>query len=91
VTFDGTKKPSGDGKAASLRRRLRRLRAVADAAALIHSTLDLAVIAERIVATAVRLIGAERGSIFLVDEASAGLVSLVAQGVNGKPLRVARA
>lgn len=76
------------GEAAALRKRLRRLRAVADAAALGHRTLDLAVIAQRIVATAARLIGAERGSIFLVDEESGGLVSLVAQGVNGKPLRV---
>ncbi len=52
---------------AALRERVRRLGAVVEAGALTHQTLDLHVIAERIVAMAAERIGAERGSLFLRD------------------------
>lgn len=73
---------------AALRRRVRRLRAVVDASLLVNSDLDLARIAEHIVAIAVRLIGAERGSLFLIEPDGKTLVSLVAQGLDGERLMV---
>ncbi len=73
---------------AALRRRVRRLRAVVDASLLVNSDLDLARIAEHIVAIAVRLIGAERGSLFLLEPDGKTLVSLVAQGLDGERLTV---
>ena len=72
----------------ALRERVRRLGAVVEAGALTHQTLDLHVIAERIVAMAAERIGAERGSLFLLDRGGATLSSLVAQGLDGTPLTV---
>ncbi|MGE5235988.1 MAG: PP2C family protein-serine/threonine phosphatase [Acidobacteriota bacterium] len=67
----------------SLRRRVRRLAAVAEASTVVHSTLDLKVVADYVVGIATRLIRAERGSLFLVDRSRGVLTSLVAQGVEG--------
>ena len=75
---------------ALLRRRVRRLRAIVDASLLVNSDLDLGRIAEHIVGEAARLIGAERGSLFLLDEGGHALVSLVAQGLEGGAITVAR-
>ena len=68
-------------RVAGLNRRLRRLRAVVEAGALTNSTLDLKAIGEHIVSIATGLIGAERGSLFLLDGEKAILTSLVALGV----------
>ncbi|OYW00613.1 MAG: hypothetical protein B7X11_04410, partial [Acidobacteria bacterium 37-65-4] len=53
------------------------------------SELDLGRIAEHIVGEATRLIGAERGSLFLLNEGGQTLVSLVAQGLEGSALTIA--
>jgi sigma-B regulation protein RsbU (phosphoserine phosphatase) len=71
-----------------LRRRVRRLRAVIDAAALVNSTLDLQLIANHVVSIATRLLSAERGSLFLLDREKAALTPLVAHGVEGGQLHV---
>lgn len=68
--------------------RIRRLEAVVEASALVNSTLDLKAIAETIVGIATRLIGAEAGSVFLLDADHKALRSLVAAGVAGDALRV---
>jgi len=73
----------------ALRERVRRLKAVVDAGALAQRTFDLSTIAEQIISTAARCIGAERGSLFLVDRETGVLSSLVAQGVDGRPLVLA--
>jgi len=84
-------KPPGDVAAlAHLRRRVRRLKAVVDSGLLVNSELDLGRIAEHIVGEAVRLIGAERGSLFLLEEGGKTLVSLVAQGLDSGAITVAR-
>jgi serine phosphatase RsbU (regulator of sigma subunit) len=64
----------------------RRLRAVADTASLVNSTLDLRELADHIIDAATRLIGAERGSLFLVDSDAGRLTSLVAQGLETRSL-----
>jgi sigma-B regulation protein RsbU (phosphoserine phosphatase) len=48
---------------------------------LVNSTLDLRELAEYVIAIATRLIGAERGSLFLVEPEDQTLRSLVAQGI----------
>ncbi len=69
------------------RKRLERLQAVVDAGTLVNTTLDLEKLARRVVGLATELIGAERGSLFLVE--NNGLKALVADGVEGGTLRVA--
>ncbi len=69
------------------RKRLDRLQAVVEAGTLVNTTLDLEELARRVVGLATRLIGADRGSLFLVDDN--GLRALVAEGVEGGILRVA--
>lgn len=82
-------KPSGDAaELVHLRRRVNRLRAVVDTGLLVNSELDLGRIAEYIVGEAARLIGAERGSLFLLNEGGKTLVSLVAQGLEGGTITV---
>jgi len=71
-----------------LRRRIRKLRAIVDAGLLVNSELELARIAEHIVAEAVRLIGAERGSLFLLDDGGGTLTSLVALGLHQGAIKV---
>ena len=71
-----------------LRRRVRRLRAIIDAAALVNSMLDLQVIADHVVSIATRLLSAERGSLFLLDRESSALTPLVAHGVQDGQLMV---
>ncbi len=72
-----------------LRQRVDRLQAVVDASLLVNSTLELDRLAEHVIAIATRLIGAERGSLFLADPTGGSLSSLVAQGIDGRPLEVA--
>lgn len=74
-------RPPGRDGASQLRRRLRRLRAVVDAGALTNTTLDLETIGQHIVSLATDLIGAERGSLFLLDHGRGVLTSIVALGV----------
>ncbi len=74
---------------AESRERIRRLQAVVDASLLVNSTLDVGELARHIVGLATRLIGAERGSLFLVDGDARRLRAMVAQGVDGGFLEVA--
>ncbi len=77
-----------ENELAQSRNRVRRLEAVVEAALMVNSTLDLAQLAEHIVDIATRLIGAERGSLFLVEPKGGGLASMVAQGVEPTGLRL---
>ncbi|HNX49582.1 MAG TPA: SpoIIE family protein phosphatase [Thermoanaerobaculaceae bacterium] len=79
---------SGQAGRAGLEARVQRLEAVVEASALVNSTLDLHAIAETIVGIATRLIGAERGSLFLMDPRLSVLRSLIADGVKGEGLQV---
>lgn len=71
------------------RERSRRLEAIVETGFLVNSTLDLRELADHIIGIASRLIGAERGSLFLVDAERGVLRSLVAQGLDGAPLELA--
>jgi len=62
-------------------RRIQRLRAVVEASERVRSTLDPRELAEYIIQIATDLVGAERGSLFLVDRSAGTLRSLVAQGI----------
>ena len=73
---------------AGLEARVQRLEAVVEASALVNSTLDLHAIAETIVGIATRLIGAERGSLFLLDPRQGVLRSLIAHGLDGEGIQV---
>jgi len=53
---------------------------------MVNSELDLDHIAQHVVSIATRLIGAERGSLFLLDPSKATLSSLVAQGLKAGAL-----
>jgi hypothetical protein len=86
--IDPIPNPMSPARVRRLEERVRRLEAVVGASALTNTTLDLLEIAGWIVETAARLIGAERGSLFLLDEARNDLFSLVAQGVTSGQLRV---
>jgi len=66
--------------------RIRRLEAVVEASVRVNSTLDLRELAEYVIEIAANLIGAERGSLFLVDHQRGTLQSLVAQGLNEEGL-----
>ncbi len=82
--------PASPGESVLLRKRLERLQAVVEASELVNSTLEVPEIARRVVETATSLIGAERGSLFLVDEDGETLRALVAHGVDAKTLTVRR-
>ncbi len=57
------------------------MEAVVEASQMVNSSLDLEELAEHIVDIACRLIGAERGSLFLADPESRELRAMVAQGL----------
>ncbi len=80
--------PRRDDELETLRRRVERLEAVVEASVLVNSTLDLKQLGEHVIGIATSLIGAERGSLFLVE--GDRLRSLVAQGLReaGLVLRV---
>jgi phosphoserine phosphatase RsbU/P len=59
-----------------------------DASLLVNSELDLDRLAQHVVGVAVRLIGAERGSLFLLDPGGQTLTSLVAQGLPAGALTI---
>ena len=80
-----TREPTPD-ELSRARDRIRRLEAVVEAGLMVNSTLDLAELAEHIIDIATRLIGAERGSLFLVERPSGRLQSMVAQGLTTGPL-----
>lgn len=86
--MSGTKQVEGRSGVPTTRARIRRLEAIVEASALVNSTLDLHAIAETIVGVATRLIGAERGSLFLLDPRCGILRSLVAHGTEGLQVRV---
>lgn len=65
-----------------------RLKAVIEAASLVNSTLDLQAIADHVVSIATKLLRAERGSLFLLDDESQSLAPLVAHGVESGVLRI---
>ena len=68
--------------------RIRRLEAVVEASLMVNSSLDLEELAEHIVDIACRLIGAERGSLFLADPENRTLQAMVAQGLPTGSLRL---
>ncbi|HPW55447.1 MAG TPA: SpoIIE family protein phosphatase [Thermoanaerobaculaceae bacterium] len=83
------RQPSGGWvQEGGLEARVQRLEAIVEASALVNSTLDLRAIAETIVGIATRLIGAERGSLFLLDARQGVLRSLIAHGVEGLQVKV---
>lgn len=84
----GTGKAGGPARAGGLEARVQRLEAIVESSALVNSTLDLRAIAETIVGIATRLIGAERGSLFLLDAPHGVLRSLIAHGVEGLQVNV---
>ncbi|MCP4899338.1 MAG: SpoIIE family protein phosphatase [bacterium] len=63
------------------KQRIGRLEAIVEASVLVNSTLDLRELAEHVIHIATRLIGAGRGSLFLVEPEDRTLRSLVAQGI----------
>ncbi len=69
-------------------RRLERLQGILDLAAHWQSTLDMDELLERMAATSVKLVAAERASIFLWDRARKELVAHPALGVPGGELRI---
>lgn len=80
--------PSVSEEIQRLSRRVRRLEAIVEASALVNSSLDLKEIAQRIILIATDLVGAERGSLFVLDTENDELRALVAQGVEGSLLAV---
>ncbi|MGV8042356.1 MAG: PP2C family protein-serine/threonine phosphatase [Thermoanaerobaculaceae bacterium] len=86
--MESTQQTGGRVQAGGLEARVQRLEAIVEASALVNSTLDLRAIGETIVGIATRLIGAERGSLFLLDARQGVLRSLVAHGVEGLQVRV---
>lgn len=76
------------GDLANCGERIRRLEAVVEASQMVNSSLDLEELAEHIVDIACRLIGAERGSLFLADPQSRSLRAMVAQGLPSGSLTV---
>ena len=79
---------ASDSEVEILRKRLERLQAVVEASELVNSTLEVPEIARRVVDLATSLIGADRGSLFLVDEDGETLRALVAHGVEEGTLTV---
>lgn len=86
--MESTQQAGGRVQAGGLEARVQRLEAIVEASALVNSTLDLRTIAETIVGIATRLIGAERGSLFLLDARQGVLRSLIAHGVEGLQVKV---
>lgn len=84
----GREQTDGRASGRGLEARVQRLEAIVEASALVNSTLDLRAIAETIVGIATRLIGAERGSLFLLDARQGVLRSLIAHGVEGLQVKV---
>ncbi len=76
------------GRLAQCEERIRRLEAVVETSFLVNSTLDLRQLAVHIIESATRLIGAERGSLFLIDAQNQTLTSLVAQGLDSDTISV---
>lgn len=74
--------------ARGLRRKVRQLRAVITASAMVNSMLDLESIAEHVLSIATSLLQAERGSLFLLDRETETLTPLVAHGVENERLRL---
>jgi phosphoserine phosphatase RsbU/P len=81
MTIDPTTPPADLDR---LNERIRQLQAVVEASVLVNSTLDLKELAEHVISIATHLIGAERGSLFLVE--GERLHSLVAQGLSDQTL-----
>lgn len=86
--MQGNARSGGRTGAPRLETRVQRLEAIVESAALVNSTLDLQTIGETIVGIATRLLGAERGSLFLLDAQHGLLRSLVAHGVEGLQVKV---
>jgi sigma-B regulation protein RsbU (phosphoserine phosphatase) len=71
-----------------LKARIERLEAVVEASAMVNSTLELEELADHVIRIATDLIGAERGSLFLVEAEDGVLRSLVAQGIGDRSLEI---
>ena len=64
------------------------LRALVDASKILNSTLDLDRLLELILEVATRELGADRGTVYLVDKRAGELRARIAQGVETRILRV---
>jgi len=67
-----------------------RLRSMVEAGKVFNSTLDLSELLGKILDVAKDLTTAERGTLFLVDEATDEIWSLIAQGMENKEIRLPR-
>ncbi len=74
----------------SIDRKLRQLHTLVETAALINSTLDAREIRKRAIEAATRLLGAEAGSLLLLDQATKELYFEVAIGSKGDKLKEIR-
>lgn len=72
----------------SSRQALEKLRILVEASKALGSTLDLAELLSRILDVAKGQMGAERGSLFLVDEQAGEIWSLVAHGIEKQEIRL---
>ncbi len=67
---------------------LKHLRALVDASKILNSTLDLDRLLELILEVATRELGADRGTVYLLDKKAGELRARIAQGVETRILRV---
>ncbi len=75
---------------AGLQHNLDRLQALVEASKVFNSTLDLSEVLGKILDVAKNLTKAERGTLFLVDEKTDEIWSLIAQGMQNKEIRLPR-
>ncbi len=78
-----------DEHVSSTRARLRRFESLMDAAYLVHSSLNLRTLLSIILDTAVELVNAGRGTLYLIDEEKHELCSRVATGSKSIDIRLA--
>jgi sigma-B regulation protein RsbU (phosphoserine phosphatase) len=78
------------GLLANLQHDLDRLQSVVEASKLFNSSLDLEEVLGKILDVAKTLTGAERGTLYLVDEKTDEIWSLIAQGMEKQEIRLPR-
>ncbi len=80
VNSNSTDRPEGAEPARGLESEVTRLRAVAEAARLVHSSLDLDQLLDNILTAATSTLGAERGTVYVCDHERRELWSRVTAG-----------
>src|SRR5262245_42086909 len=71
-----------------LRSQVTHLAALVEASKILNSTLDLDRLLELILEVATRELGADRGTVYLVDKAAGELRARISQGLESRVLRV---